>query len=152
MSEPVFVSRPARILVPVDLSPRAEIAIAHAAMLAEACDAELLLVTNVNLPEQAALEEFARGEETIDEAADAALRCIASRLAPGIPVSTLATFADFPADGILDAAERHAADMIVVASHGRGGVKRWLLGSVAEKLARGSHVPVVVVPARHEDG
>ena len=152
MSEPPVVSRPARILVPVDLSPRAEIAIAHAAMLAEACDAELLLVTNVNLPEQAALEEFARREGTsTDDAADAALRCIASRLAPGIPVSTLATFADYPADGILDAAERHAADMIVVASHGRGGVKRWLLGSVAEKLARGSHVPVVVVPARQDD-
>jgi nucleotide-binding universal stress UspA family protein len=60
----------------------------------------------------------------------------------------LATFADFPADGILAAAEIEKVDLIVIASHGRAGMRRWLLGSVAEKLVRAADVPVVIVPAR----
>ena len=38
--------------------------------------------------------------------------------------------------------------MIVMASHGRSGVSRWLLGSVANKVVQSSPVPVVVVPVR----
>jgi nucleotide-binding universal stress UspA family protein len=38
-------------------------------------------------------------------------------------------------------------DLIVLTSHGRGGVRRWLLGSVAEKLVREGPVPVLLVPA-----
>ena len=38
-------------------------------------------------------------------------------------------------------------DLIVLTSHGRGGVRRWLLGSVAEKLVREASVPVLLVPA-----
>jgi nucleotide-binding universal stress UspA family protein len=40
----------------------------------------------------------------------------------------------------------HDGDLIVMASHGRGGVQRWLLGSVAEKLVREAPVPVMLVP------
>jgi nucleotide-binding universal stress UspA family protein len=39
-------------------------------------------------------------------------------------------------------------DVIVMASHGRGGARRWFLGSVAEKLIREAPVPVVIVPTR----
>jgi nucleotide-binding universal stress UspA family protein len=42
-------------------------------------------------------------------------------------------------------------DLIVMTSHGRGGVKRWLLGSVAETLIREAPVPIVLVPARDRD-
>ena len=38
-------------------------------------------------------------------------------------------------------------DLLVLTSHGRGGVRRWLLGSVAEKLVREAPVPVLLVPA-----
>ena len=40
----------------------------------------------------------------------------------------------------------HDGDLIVMTSHGRSGVQRWLLGSVAEKLVREAPVPVVLVP------
>jgi nucleotide-binding universal stress UspA family protein len=43
-------------------------------------------------------------------------------------------------------------DLIVLTSHGRGGVRRWLLGSVAEKLVREASVPVLLVPAAERDG
>jgi len=144
---------PQKILVPVDLSTRSELGVSYAAMLARLCGAELVLVTNVNLPERAALEELAQNEVlSVDEAADAALDQLAFRLAPDVAVSTLATFADFPAEGILAAAETQEVDLIVIASHGRAGMRRWLLGSVAEKLVRAADVPVVVVPARDSGG
>lgn len=140
---------PKKILVPVDLSGRAELAVSYGAMLAERLGAELVLTTNVNMPEREVLEEFAAGEHiTVDEAGEAALNRIASRLAPDVPTTVDLRSRDFPAEGILDAAEDFDADMIVIASHGRAGMSRWLLGSVAEKIARGAEVPVVIVPAR----
>ncbi len=48
---------------------------------------------------------------------------------------------------IVGLAKIHACDLIVVGSHGRGGLARLVLGSVAEGVVRGSGVPVVIVPA-----
>ena len=48
---------------------------------------------------------------------------------------------------ILEHAERGKFDLIAMTTHGRSGVGRWLLGSVAEKIVRGSSVPVLVVRA-----
>jgi nucleotide-binding universal stress UspA family protein len=42
-------------------------------------------------------------------------------------------------------------DLLVLTSHGRGGVRRWLLGSVAEKLIREAPAPVLLVPAAERD-
>ncbi len=140
---------PTKILVPVDLSKRSELAISYGAMLAAQSGAELILTINVNMPERAVIEDFAGGERvSIEEAGRAALHRLASRLAPDVETSLDLRFRDFPAEGILDAAESLEVDMIVVASHGRAGMSRWLLGSVAEKIARGAEVPVVIVPAR----
>jgi nucleotide-binding universal stress UspA family protein len=38
-------------------------------------------------------------------------------------------------------------DLIVMTSHGRGGIRRWIIGSVAEQLVRTATVPVLLVPA-----
>ncbi len=50
-----------------------------------------------------------------------------------------------PAVGILETAERKTADLIAITTHGRGGLPRIILGSVADKVVRASHVPVLVV-------
>jgi K+-sensing histidine kinase KdpD len=52
-----------------------------------------------------------------------------------------------PAEEILRYAGRQPIDLIVVGTHGRTGVSRVLLGSVAERVARGARCPVLVVPA-----
>ncbi len=49
-----------------------------------------------------------------------------------------------PAAAILDDAQKNAADLIALATHGRGGLKRLLLGSVADKVVRGAATPVLV--------
>lgn len=63
----------------------------------------------------------------------------------------------FPAECLLDLANHENADLIVVGTRGRGGVKRLLLGSVADKLIRGTYRPVLVRPGgsarpRHDAG
>jgi nucleotide-binding universal stress UspA family protein len=52
-------------------------------------------------------------------------------------------------DIILDAAEHFGAELIVMGSHGRTGVKRLILGSVAEHVLRHAKCPVVTVRASH---
>ena len=50
-----------------------------------------------------------------------------------------------PAKAICDYAETHGVDLIIVGSHGRGGVERWLIGSVAERVVRHATCNVYVV-------
>lgn len=145
----VPMTEPRKILVPSDLSTRSERGVAYAAMLAEHLGSELVLMVNVNLPERAVLEEMAGAEHlSIEEAAEAALRSVANEHAPSVSASFEVRFRDFPAEGILDVAASAEVDMIVIPSHGRSGMTRWMLGSVAEKIARSAEVPVVIVPAR----
>lgn len=143
---------PRTILVPIDLSVRSLLGLDYAAMLAKATGASLVLYCNVNLPERSLLEEFGAAEHlSIDDAGQLQLRRHAERRAPGVDATVVVGYDDSPAHGILHAAEVNGVDMIVIASHGRTGMTRWLLGSIAEKIARTTTVPVVIVPARMEE-
>ena len=135
--------------MPVDLSKRSEHAIEYAAALAGACEAELVLVTNVNSAERVVLAEYGRTEGvSAAGTAEARLKALGSHYAPTMTVSTVARFHNSAADGILHAADDCKADAIVMASHGRSGMSRWMLGSVAEKIVRSATVPVTVLPVR----
>lgn len=143
---------PRSILVPIDLSSRSLLGLDYAAMLARATGASLVLYCNVNLPERSLLEEFGAAEHlSIDDAGQLQLRRHAEARAPDLEADVVVGYDDSPAHGILQAAEGNGVDMIVIASHGRTGMTRWLLGSIAEKLARTTTVPVVIVPARMEE-
>ncbi|MFC6737062.1 universal stress protein, partial [Halolamina salina] len=56
-----------------------------------------------------------------------------------------------PALAIRDAIDELGADLVVMGSHGRSGISRALLGSVAEKVLRKTKIPVLVVDARGEE-
>ena len=143
------MTAPQVIFVPVDLSERSLHGLDYAAMLARAFGSRLVLYCNVNVPERAVLEEFGAAEHVVvDEAGMIQLQQFAQQRAPGIEASVVVGYNESPANGILDAAAASGADLVVVASHGRTGMTRWLLGSVAEKIARIAEVPVVVVPTR----
>jgi nucleotide-binding universal stress UspA family protein len=49
------------------------------------------------------------------------------------------------ADAILNYAEANGVDLIAMSTHGRSGIGRWLLGSVADRVVHGSQVPVLLV-------
>jgi nucleotide-binding universal stress UspA family protein len=96
------------------------------------------------LPET--LSDAATHLEALHLAITETLDAEASRLrATGLDVTTEIVVGQ-AAPGILE----HAIvdDVVVMTSHGTGGVRRWLLGSVAEKLIRSGAAPVILVPVR----
>lgn len=139
-----------RILVPLDGSERAETAIQTAARLARANAGALIFVQVANLPHEVVpvVDAYAFSETAITMALDEAQAYLKSiRLRADL--AGLATESDVlngpVAEAIIAAAVGHQADVIVIASHGRTGVARWVLGSVAQTVARRSPVPVLVL-------
>lgn len=63
----------------------------------------------------------------------------------GLSVETVIEDTKPPAVGILDTTERLSADMVVISTHGRGGIRRLVLGGVVDKVIRASNVPVLAV-------
>lgn len=127
-----------RLLVPLDGSPLAEQALAPALELARLLEARctLLRVVETGPAAEAVLDEHRADAETY-------LRSAAQRLAGSVlPVRTRVVVARHAAEAI--AAEARASDLIVLATHGRGGIRRLLLGSVASKVIHESPVPVLV--------
>ncbi len=120
-----------QILAATDFSDNAEAALAVAVQSARALHAGLHV-----------LHVFAPGEIDVTQLlADAV-----AKAAPDVPVTVAATGGD-PAQEILRYAARHPIDLVVLGTHGRTGLSRILLGSVAERVLRGARCPVLVVPA-----
>jgi nucleotide-binding universal stress UspA family protein len=138
-----------RILVPLDGSALAERALAVAAKLARANGGQLILV-------QALATTIEYGSPFVPDMVPLAIvdkepeaqvyltRLTELPMLSGLPVKTC-ILADVPALAILNAVTEHQADTIVMTSHGRTGVSRWVFGSVAEHVARQSHLPVLVL-------
>jgi len=140
-----------RILVAVDLGETTEGTCATAAELARAFGAELVFL---HVYDVSSFEELQREAPSLylDQVLENLRMQIRSKL--GQLEEAPARFRvevvpDGPvAQAILDAAERYGADLIVMGTHGRTGLPRVLLGSVAETVLRRASVPVLVVPAR----
>jgi nucleotide-binding universal stress UspA family protein len=141
--------RPRRVLVPLDGSELAERALEPATALA-APEGELLLYQV--LPPAAAtaadLEHDPTWSEILEEIRAEVLRYlerVAERLrTAGYRVRTATDYGE-PAACIADCARREEADLIVLSSHGRSGLARWLLGSVADALVRRAPVPLLLL-------
>lgn len=154
-----------RILVPLDGSPTAEIALDFAAPIAEQFAARLVLLRAYAGAEQSArLLAIAQSQpggmmdpQTINlvtETAEVAeqdsreyLAAQAQRLAGrGFAVDTVHVDGE-PADAILDEAKRDAQTLIVISSHGRGGLGRAVFGSVTESVLHKATAPLLLVRA-----
>lgn len=144
------------ILVPLDGSELAARAVPLASRIARAAGAQLLLVRATvdfddSMVSRAELWKATHARERIDQivAADE-LAGIAKQIREsGLTVSTFVRPGP-AADIILEAANAHRAGLIVMSTHGRGGLGRWLYGSVADQVLRHTTVPVLLVPAARE--
>ncbi len=87
----------------------------------------------------------APGVETLVDDAKAELRDIAASIS-GVTVETDAVIAGEVAVAIDAEADSRGCDLIVLSTHGRSGVRRLVLGSVAEAVLRHAHVPVLAIP------
>jgi nucleotide-binding universal stress UspA family protein len=139
------------VLVPLDGSPLAEQAIPYGAALA-GTDGEIVFfeVTAEAEPVRSLTGHVkttaAEVDRTKHSAAETALRDAASRWSAALPAEPrFEVAAGDPAEEILAAVDRFGCGLIVMASHGRGAVARLRFGSVADRVSRASHVPVLIV-------
>ena len=140
------------VILPLDGSAIAEAAIPHAVEMAQVLGVGISLVRAVS-PMSYAEEYLPEGYERIAEGArenaEDYLEATAARIREqaGTSVSTEAILGN--ADSmIIDAAQRSGDALIVMTTHGRSGVGRWVLGSVTDRVVRHSHSPVLVVRLR----
>lgn len=141
-----------RILVPLDGSNHAEAALPFAEQLATRLAAEIQIVhvsERAEHPSHNMCQAYlARMAETAEHEAR---KQPGKRKAGGIEAQSLCLVGD-PASEIVDYAEREGIGLIVMATHGLSGVKRWALGSVADRVVRATNRPVLLVrPERIRD-
>lgn len=141
-----------KILIPVDGSELAEKAIEHGVALANAFEADIYLLQVVMhmVGSLAPYEvEYQLGESFRQAALQEAHEYLnrISGLYSGQLKGTLHTkvVEGVVVDGILEYADFQNIDLIVMATHGRSGVSRWVFGSVAERVLRAANCPIFLV-------
>jgi nucleotide-binding universal stress UspA family protein len=139
-----------QIIVPIDGSDCAAQAVDVAAVLAKEQGATCTVCMVVDIAQAAALG-FATPEivsgwlKTVHEQAETIVLDAAAQLrAKGVPAKT-EVVEGHPTDAILQVAKKQGGDIIVMGSHGRTGLRRLFLGSVAETVLRSADIPVLVV-------
>lgn len=148
---PESVAMKAHILVPIDGSENALRALEVARDFAASLDAQLIVCHVVDLSKAAALsggeaqlvrgclEELqSEGEAILAAALEHVSGPVSSRIAEGAPVNEIDRLAAQIGPGF-----------VVIGSHGRTGLSRAVMGSVAEGVVRGAPIPVLVVPSKH---
>lgn len=142
-----------RILVPVDGSPTSSAGLREALAIAKGQDAavQLVHVVDYHYLVMTGLEAGAYVEDLMESLTQSGRRILkraqAAAEKSGLPVSTvlLESPAGPAADAIVKQAKKWKADLIVIGTHGRRGVRRMLMGSDAEQIVRNSPVPVMLV-------
>jgi nucleotide-binding universal stress UspA family protein len=138
------------ILAPTDFSRHSNHAIRYAAELARQFGATLVLlhivtddvlqdISKTHIPPHPVDKVF---EDLTQEAREQYARCVMQDVKDGLDVKFLVLSGDPPLQ-IVDTAERRGVDLIVMATHGRGGLSHALMGSVTEKVVRKAACPVL---------
>ena len=138
-----------RILVPLDGSSLAEAILPQVQELAKTLGAELFLVRAVAAHVFPGVDPTEQEVDVVQKA-EAYVAEVAERLHDaGIPVHTAVRYGE-AAEEILDHIGVNAVDLVAMSTHGRSGLSRLVLGSVAEQVVRHATVPVLLMRARGE--
>ena len=143
-----------RILVATDGSKLSKMAVTSGIDLAVLTGAELVIMKVVprypksyfegSLP--LSMEELARVEKQWNDDGQAIVDAVKEEAAKqGVKAKAVTVKSDLIAEAIIAAAKKHKVDLIVMASHGRRGIKRLLLGSETQQVLTHSHIPVLVL-------
>ena len=142
-----------RILCPVDCDDYSAEALKHAAALALSSGATVFVLHVV--PATPPLDEGATGGLAVGEIYEPRVRTARAQVEqmlaaiPGEVKREIRIEIGRPGDTILDAQTKLDADLIVMATHGRKGLKHLVLGSVAERILREARVPVLTIRPSH---
>ena len=143
-----------RILIATDGSPLSDQAVESGLSLASLCKASVVVAKIVPLYARSfmeggdymTLDDVKRIEDQWVHSAQQQLDGVqALAEARGVTAKTTVIKSDLIAESLIDAAKEHACDLIVMASHGRRGIKRLLLGSETQHVLTHSHIPVLVL-------
>lgn len=141
-----------RILIPTDGSPVATRAAKAGITLAKALGAGVVgcyVVEEVRpvfgaraMVSQQAIDDFNQGNREAGQRQVDAIGRIAARL--GVPFTPVVSAGHLPHEGIAAVARKHKCDVIVMATHGRSGLNKLMMGSVAQKVLTHSKLPVLL--------
>lgn len=143
-----------KMLIPLDGSELAEVVLPYAERLAGELGYEIILLNvrhpaeNPEFPElksylEKKVETTKQHIEDMSQKSNNEVRVEKEIIGSGIIVN-------HPAEGILDYADKENISLIVMATHGRTGIKRWALGSTAEKVLSASSHPILLVRANYD--
>jgi nucleotide-binding universal stress UspA family protein len=139
------------ILAAVDFSDASPIIVAHAAEIARALEARVILLHVVEpiasyVPVGSAMDVIETAPPPIMEQDLAAQQSHLDRLAAGVENVTTSAVIGLAADEIVTQAQEHGADFIVLGSHGHGALYHLFAGSVVTGVLKRARIPVLVVP------
>ena len=132
------------ILVPLDGSTVAEAALAPAVALAREAGAKLVPLRAAEA-HPAAGDPIEAQSDVMREAQEYLAAARARVMAAGVPDVEVSAWYGPAVEAIVEAARFRTADLIVMSSHGRSGVARLMMGSVTERVLRGTSVPILVI-------
>lgn len=142
-----------KILCPTDFSAGSEHALRVAVRLAKDDASELVLVHSWHMPPSATMTELSYPPELTQQLVDDAKKMLDEAVAKAVALGATRVRSELltgvPWAAIVDLAERQGFDVCVIATHGRTGLARVLLGSVAEKVVR--HAPCTVIAVHPDD-
>ena len=145
-----------RILVPLDGSVLAEAAMEHAQDLAQRFQAEVILLRVLVSPYAVVAPDMvlsgydANLEEYSAQAQQYLKRMAAQIEEEGVSITTVVCEGPV-AEAILEHAVALDVDLIVMSTHGRGGVSRWVYGSIADRILQAASCPVLVIRSKKTD-
>jgi len=143
-----------RILVATDGSALSKKAVSSAIELAALANADLVALKVIPRYPQSYFEgglalqaaEVSRVERQWEEDGQAIVDAVQkTALESGVKTKAITVKSDLVSDAVIAAAKKHKCDLIVMASHGRRGIKRLLLGSETQQVLTHSHIPVLVL-------
>ena len=143
-----------RILIATDGSPLSDKAVAHGLELAALSAATVIALKVVPRYPRSYFEggmpvdavDIKRIEQQWSDSAKNLLAQVqVEGKAQGVTVKAVVAKSDLVAEAVISAAKKHKCDLIVMASHGRKGLKRLLLGSETQQVLTHSHIPVLVL-------
>jgi len=145
-----------KIMVPLDGSELAECVLPHVKAFISQCQFRTIVFVRVlEAITPAVAGEYAINVEDLENreanrksSAEEYLKEIMKRMEPGETRLEKEVLIGRPADKLADYADSNDVDLIVMATHGRSGVSRWVRGSVADRILRSASVPVLMVRAQ----
>jgi len=151
-----------KVMVPLDGSKLAECILPHVEAFISGCQLNTIVFVRVIEPVSTSShrgyqvsemdfklieENTKRIKEERTTSADVYLKDVVNRLEhTGVKFQTEVLVGNV-ADRLIDYSEANEVDMILIATHGRSGVSRWVRGSIADRILRASRVPVLMVRA-----